>query len=314
VERDELRAEVAALQREIGSLDAQLAESTRNANIVATISGLVQQMGTSATASIGSAPPTEDNPAGNAPEPAVDTRGLNPTPLTFLELWDVLGAGGEAAAPAAKPAPDLQRLAPVGVVEQKRTEERPLTVPLAIRAPRGAGRWLSRLFAWASVAAVAFAVALVLAITAGPRVLPYQTFYVYGRSMEPTISVGSMVVLSPVSFDQVQVGDVITVERPDAPGALVTHRVIAFEETPDGVGLVTQGDANATPDPWRVGPKGDGYRLLFSVPYLGYVLYVFQSPIGRFALLIIPAIALGSLLLVQLWRPRRPAGATLAAS
>ncbi len=307
-ERDALRSEVAALQAELTTAEAALAESSRNADIVARITGLVQQMGASGPTPVAQSSSDEAAAEADSLPDDADVPAFGGAPLSFLELRDILTADAGISVSVGE-LPDSSQLnwpKPLEAMEAKAAQ--PKREPLARETSRklpSFGRWPARILAWASIGVVAFAVAAVLAITAGPRVLPYQTFYVFGRSMEPTIPLGSMVVLQPITFDQIEVGDVITVERPDAPGALVTHRVIGIEDTPQGLGLVTQGDANTTPDPWRVSASGEGYRLRFSIPYLGYLLYAFHAPIGRLGLVIVPAIALGGLLMMQLWRPRR---------
>jgi signal peptidase len=310
-ETDALRSEVAALEHQLAIAETALAESSRNADIVARITGLVQQVGGFGPPPV--APRIDEEPAAEADglSDATAEPPSDQTPLSFLELRDILTAGtgiSDEARPNADQAEAPRRAL---VLEAAAPVTLPST-PDTARKHWSPGRLAGRILAWASIGVVALAVGAVLLMTAGPRVLPYQTFYVFGRSMEPTIPLGSMVVLQPITFDQIKVGDVITVERPDAPGALVTHRVIDTEETPEGLGFITQGDANATPDPWRVHASGEGYRLRFSIPYLGYLLYTFQSPIGRLGLLIVPALVLGGLLMMQLWRPRRANQGSLA--
>src|SRR5688500_13738077 len=71
---------------------------------------------------------------------------------------------------------------------------------------------------------------LVLAIAFGsilvPLLLGWQSLVVYSGSMEPTIPVGSIVVLQPVAPAQLQVGDVVTFARTAEPGVQVTHRIV----------------------------------------------------------------------------------------
>ena len=67
--------------------------------------------------------------------------------------------------------------------------------------------------------------------------------------------------------DQLNVGDVITFPRPDAPAALVTRRVASIE----GSHVVTRGDAMPGADPWVLEVDGVEPALtVFAVPYAGY--------------------------------------------
>ena len=138
-----------------------------------------------------------------------------------------------------------------------------------------------------------------LLLLAGPRVLPFKTYAVMSGSMEPTIHVGSLVVLGPVDSADLRVGDVITFDPPGYGSELVTHRIVAVAQGPDGPVFQTKGDANATPDAWQIQGGGRGYRVLFSVPYLGWVTGVM---LGKLVLLVVLTLIAAGSLLVRIWR------------
>ncbi len=163
------------------------------------------------------------------------------------------------------------------------------------------GRLATRLF---MATGVVLAIG-VLALTVGPRFLPYQTYTVLSGSMVPTLSVGSVIVAVPVQGGELHTGDIITVANPQHPGVLVTHRIVAIENSPQGRTFKTKGDANNAADSWVVPGTGSGWRYAFSIPYLGYVLSSLQSDLGRLFLLVIPTVLLGGLLLIEIWRPAR---------
>ncbi len=145
----------------------------------------------------------------------------------------------------------------------------------------------------------------VLALTVGPRFLPYQTYTVLSGSMEPTLPVGSVIVAVPARGEELNTGDVITVANPQHAGALVTHRIVAIENGPQGRTFTTKGDANSVVDSWVVPGTGSGWRYSFAIPYIGYVLSALQSDLGRLFLLVIPTLLLGAVMLVEIWRPAR---------
>jgi signal peptidase len=145
----------------------------------------------------------------------------------------------------------------------------------------------------------------VLALTVGPRFLPYQTYTVLSGSMEPTLPVGSVIVAVPAQGNELNKGDIITVANPQHQGMLVTHRIVAVEAGPQGRVFKTKGDANQEPDSWIVPASGGGWRYAFAIPYLGYVLSALQSGFGRLVLLVVPTLLLGGLLLVEIWRPAK---------
>ncbi len=168
-------------------------------------------------------------------------------------------------------------------------------------APSRLGKLATKLF---TTTGVILAIG-VLALTVGPRFLPYQTYTVLSGSMEPTLPVGSVIVAVPARGEELNTGDVITVANPQHAGVLVTHRIIGIENSPQGRTFTTKGDANSVPDSWVVPGTGSGWRYAFSIPYLGYALSALQSDLGRLFLLVIPTMLLGGLLLIEIWRPAR---------
>jgi signal peptidase len=163
-----------------------------------------------------------------------------------------------------------------------------------------AGRLLSPLI----LAVITVIVIGLLAITVGPRVLPYQALVVRSGSMSPTIPTGSVVFYRKVAADKVKVGQVIVFDRPGEPSERVTHRVYKIGTASTGRYFVTKGDANGAPDDWRVPAVGTGWVASFHVPFVGYVLADLQSTTARLLLLLIPALLLGAITLYEIWRDR----------
>lgn len=90
-------------------------------------------------------------------------------------------------------------------------------------------------------------------------------------SMGPSIPTGSLGFAIPTPVAEVVPGQVISVVTTN--GTRLTHRVV--ENLPEG--LVLKGDANSVADlqPYQVSSAD---RLLFSVPFLGYVVTWFSQP------------------------------------
>jgi signal peptidase I len=161
-----------------------------------------------------------------------------------------------------------------------------------------------RILGWAALVAAGLIVLGLLAVTVGPRFLPYQALIVRSGSMSPTIPTGSIVFYRQRDASKVKVGDVIVFAKPGQPNEKVTHRVYQIGSSPTGRYFVTKGDANAAPDDWRVPALGTGWIAAFHVPAAGYALADLQSQLGRLLLLLIPAILLGAITLWELWRER----------
>ncbi|GGM46322.1 hypothetical protein GCM10011608_33850 [Micromonospora sonchi] len=89
-------------------------------------------------------------------------------------------------------------------------------------------------------------------------------------SMSPTIPAGSLAVVREIPASEVQVGDIVTVDRDPQPP--ITHRVVEIADGNESVRLLTlRGDANESNDsaPYAV----THVRLVeWSVPKLGYAV------------------------------------------
>ena len=173
---------------------------------------------------------------------------------------------------------------------------------------RGAGHWLGVGATWLLLVVATVVVAGLAAITVGPKFLPYQALVVRSGSMEPTIPTGSVVFYRKVDAAKVKVGDVIVFAKPGQADEKVTHRVYQISRDPNGGRyFTTKGDANGTPDEWRIPAAGTGWIAATHVPALGYALADIQSPLGRLLLLLVPAVLLGVITRYEIVSDRRAA-------
>ena len=108
-------------------------------------------------------------------------------------------------------------------------------------------------------------------------------------SMEPTIPVGSVVIVKKVNPEDVKVGDVIAFE---AGESATMHRVVEKVVEDGSFYFRTKGDANEDPDPWIVKPEDVRGALLLTIPYYGYLIWFAGTPIGVALFILVPAIIL----------------------
>jgi signal peptidase len=120
---------------------------------------------------------------------------------------------------------------------------------------------------------VAPLIVLLVAI-GGARLLGFEAFVVTSGSMEPSIAVGSLILVQAVRPDSVGVGDVITYALPDRT---VTHRVEGISQQDGRVAFVTRGDANDVADPWLAEPRDEVGAVRATVPLLGLAVAAIQS-------------------------------------
>lgn len=120
---------------------------------------------------------------------------------------------------------------------------------------------------------------IILMITAGlfivPQIIGYKSFAVVSGSMEPNIPVGSIVYAKEIEFNKLQEGDVITFYSGDN---IVTHRIV--EITDNDKSFKTKGDANNDNDGGKVLYSDIIGKVVFSLPFLGYISMNIKTPLG----------------------------------
>jgi signal peptidase I len=178
------------------------------------------------------------------------------------------------------------------------------TGPPSTASNRRTLRLAGRIVSWILFVAAAFVAIVLIAVTIGPRLLPYQALVVRSGSMSPTIPTGSIVFYTKEDAAKVKVGDVIVFNKPGQANEKVTHRVVKVSTGANGRFFTTKGDANGAPDDWQVPAVGTGWVASFHVPAVGYALAGLQSTTARLLLLLIPALALGGITLFEIWRDR----------
>jgi len=174
--------------------------------------------------------------------------------------------------------------------------------------PPRARRYLA-LTANVTLAGAALVVVGALAASLAPRLLGYSSVIVYGGSMADGIPVGSIAVTKEVQPEDVNVGDVIVFYPPatSPDRSPLMHRVVSVREE-DGQRIFrTKGDANPTLDPTEVSLQDTGSRVVYTVPYVGYLVNLARTPLGWTLLLFLPATYLGLTTLRRIWAGGPPA-------
>ena len=142
---------------------------------------------------------------------------------------------------------------------------------------RKAGPWRRVVSALLLVVVLA-ALAVAAAVTVVPALVGGSTLTVLSGSMEPTLGVGSVVVVRPRPVGEIAVGDIITFTAHDPTSAasrVVTHRVIAVEPGP---AFRTRGDANPAPDPGVTTASDVRGVEWYSVPWVGSLAERVRTP------------------------------------
>lgn len=128
------------------------------------------------------------------------------------------------------------------------------------------------------LSAVLLAVLLVIAgLIAVPMLMGYQEMAVLSGSMEPELSVGSLVYVKPVDAAELNPGEICTYTLQDGE-THVTHRVESIDT--EAQTLVTKGDANEDADATPVAFSQVVGRVEFHIPLLGYITLNIKTPVG----------------------------------
>ncbi len=137
------------------------------------------------------------------------------------------------------------------------------------------------------IAAVVF-IALLLLATTVKITGNIQAKIVKSGSMDPAIKTGGLVVIKPE--DSYKVGDIITFGQDTKTQIPTTHRIVSVNSDGSGMRFVTKGDANEEEDPTETKLSDVHGKVIFSLPYMGYVLDFAKKPMGFVLLVGVPAL------------------------
>jgi len=107
--------------------------------------------------------------------------------------------------------------------------------------------------------------------------------------MQPAIKTGSIIISRPA--EDYKIGDIITFQLAGSRES-VTHRIADIKIEGGEPKYITKGDANNAPDLKEVPKSRVIGKVLFSFPYLGYIVSFTQKPIGFILVIVIPAVVI----------------------
>ena len=114
-----------------------------------------------------------------------------------------------------------------------------------------------------------------------PKIFGYQAYTVISGSMEPAISVGSLVYVKGIEAKDVMSNDIIAFYGGRDTNAVITHRVV--ENRAEAKEFITKGDANQTVDMNAVMYNHLIGKVEHIVPGLGFIAQFMTSIKGKFA-------------------------------
>lgn len=131
-------------------------------------------------------------------------------------------------------------------------------------------------------------------------------YAVTSDSMAKTLERGDLVYSRPVSFDDLKVGDIVTVGD-SSLSAFFTHRIVEINR--DERTVTTKGDNNPSTDPIDSPEKRIVGKMWYSVPLLGYFSIAFGAVYKTKGLIILALIAMALVALnIALTRAKKKNG------
>lgn len=158
---------------------------------------------------------------------------------------------------------------------------------------------MKRLLSWLVNILLLWLLIVVIAVFLLPRFSSWRFDTVLSGSMEPALPIGSVVAIKPVEATDISVGDIIAYNSGET---LITHRVLEITNERDDSLFVTKGDANEEADTSLVSASSLVGKVVFDVPYLGYLASFIHSRLGFILTIIVPGLVIIALELRNLWR------------
>jgi len=143
---------------------------------------------------------------------------------------------------------------------------------------------------WKTITYIIYGLVIIfafLAISAKFSIGGIKLLVVKSGSMEPTIRTGSLVV--DRTAKEYKESDIITFRSTNDPSNTTTHRIVGIEKQDNSVEFITKGDANDSNDPLKLNPDLIIGKVVFKIPYLGYIVAFARTMPGLIILVIIPA-------------------------
>lgn len=125
-----------------------------------------------------------------------------------------------------------------------------------------------------------------------PTVAGFHMYIVLSGSMNPAFDTGSLVIVKPTPPEKVKEGDIITFKGAGDSQGLTSHRVVAVNDTPQGLTYTTKGDANEVLDPVPIESNKLIGTIILAIPYLGYMMDFMRTKQGILIFVLLPAVLL----------------------
>ena len=104
----------------------------------------------------------------------------------------------------------------------------------------------------------------------------YRAYVITTNSMEPTINVGDIIIVSGIEKDKIKTDKIVTFEQNNQ---IITHRIVGIEETEKGSKYVTKGDNNLTKDTEEISYEQILGTIVLKIPRIGNIILLLEDKV-----------------------------------
>ena len=107
----------------------------------------------------------------------------------------------------------------------------------------------------------------------------YRAYVITTNSMEPTINVGDIIIVSGIEKDKIKTDKIVTFEQNNQ---IITHRIVGIEETEKGSKYVTKGDNNLTKDTEEISYEQILGTIVLKIPRIGNIILLLEDKVYNY--------------------------------
>lgn len=117
----------------------------------------------------------------------------------------------------------------------------------------------------------------------------YRSYVIASNSMYPVLEYGDVILVKDISFDDIEIGDIITYQgnNGELKNKIITHEVIDINYVNDVRVLVTKGRANTGVDPY-VYPEQIYGKFFYKYTIISFVSKIVRNKFGFILFVFIP--------------------------
>ena len=112
--------------------------------------------------------------------------------------------------------------------------------------------------------------------TNAKTIFGYKAYIITTNSMEPTINVGDIIIVSGIEKSKINVDDIVTFEQ---EGKTITHRIVEINYADQEKKYVTKGDNNKVNDIEEITYEQVIGTLVLKIPRIGNIILLLEDKI-----------------------------------